>query len=187
MNRLGSGPTGASRKLTAQSDTAFRRTPSSAGIFVLAVLAGILAIAYLVNAGESARIGREANIKETKLRETKKYIARNYDALIGGKETVQEQGAARNKPLLTIIKESAEAVGLTNNLSGMSPEENKKLGLISAKVALRRVRLADVVNFLVYVRSKYPGVMDREGKLRIVPRQQGDNWDAFVSLTMKKR
>ncbi len=175
------------RSRGAQPRLALRKQKSNAGVFVLAALAGILAITYLLHVGEPARIERETRIRGAKLRDTKEYIANNYAALIGKEESARQQTRPEDKPLLTIIKESAQSVGLTDSLSAVAPEENKKLGEVTAKVVLRRIRLADLVNFLVYVRSKYPGIMDREGRLRLVPRQQGDNWDAFVSLTVKRR
>jgi hypothetical protein len=167
--------------------TGLRKEKSNAGLFVLALLAGILGIAYLLHAGEPARLDRSIKTREAKLLSTKKYLAENYDALIGGKTQTSKQSLPDGKPLLTIIKESAAGVGLTDNLSAVIPEENRKLGEVTAKVVLRRIRLADLVNFLVYVRSKYPGVIDRQGQLRLARRQQADNWDAFVSLTTKSR
>ncbi len=156
------------------------------GVFVLAALAAILAITYLAHAGEPARIARDIKIKEGKLQDVKKYIGKNYDALVGKKEKVRKQDATQDKPLLTVIKETAQRVGLTSHLSSVTPEENKKLRETTARVVIRRIRLADLVNFLVYVRSNYPGVMDREGRLRLAPRQQADSWDAFISLTVRR-
>ena len=163
-----------------------RKRKPGAGLFVTAALAAVLAIAYIAHAAEPARLEGEIKVREAKLNDTKKYVAQNYDALIGAKERPGEQAAPKEMPLLTVIKESAERVGLTASLSSVSPEENKKLGLVTAKVVLRRIRLTDLVNFLVHIRSNYPGIMDREGRLRLLPRQQGDSWDVFVSLTVKR-
>jgi hypothetical protein len=168
-------------------DKALGRRRSGTGVFVLAVIAAVLAIAYIAHAGEPARLAAAIKVKEAKLLDTKKFIAENYDSIIGTDNVAEQTAGPGDIPLLTIVKESVEAIGLTNNLSGVSPEENRKLGEVTAKVTLRRIRLADLVNFLVYVRSKYSGIVDREGRMRLVPRQEGDNWDAFISLTAKRR
>ena len=164
-----------------------RRGKSRGAVFVAAALAGILAIAYLAHAGEPARIEKLINIRSAKLKDTKEFLAEHYELLAPPKEDKGEKESVhQKKPLLSIIKECTEKVGLTERLSSISPEENKKLGEITAKVVFRRIRLADVVNFLAYVRSNYPDIKDREAQLRLARRQQGDVWDAYISLTGKK-
>jgi hypothetical protein len=163
-----------------------RKGRSRGAVFVTAALAGILAIAYLAHAGEPARIDKLIRIRRAKLEDTKEFLAEHYELLAAPKEEGKKGSILVKKPLLTIIKECAERVGLTERLSSISPQENKKLGEITAKVVFRRVRLADVVNFLAYVRSNYPEIKDREAQLRLARRQQGDVWDAFISLTGKK-
>jgi len=163
------------------------RRGSETGVFVLAALAAILAMAYLAYAGEPERIKKEIRLKEKKLREVKKYIAENYDSLVEKRDGGEQTEKIEAKPLLTVVKETAQKTGLTGYLAGVNMEENKKLGEVTAKVVLRGVRLADVINFLVYIRSKHPGISDREGRMRLLPRQQGDNWDALLSLTTRIR
>ena len=162
-----------------------RKGKSTGAVFVMAALAGILAIAYIAHAGEPARIDNLIKIRSAKLKETKKFLAEHYELLAAPKEENKKRNILEQKPLLTIIKECAERVGLTERLSSISPQENKKLGEVTAKVVFRRIRLADVVNFLAYVRSNYPDIRDREAQLRLARRQQGDMWDAYISLTGK--
>jgi hypothetical protein len=163
-----------------------RRGRSTGAVFVLAALAGILAIAYLAHAGEPARIDNLINIRKTKLKDTKEFLAQHYELLAAsGKEETKKQSVLAQKPLLSIIKECAGKVGLTERLSSISPQENKKLGEITAKVVFRRIRLADMVNFLAYLRSSYPDIKDKEAQLRLGRRQEGDVWDAYISLTGK--
>jgi hypothetical protein len=157
-------------------------------VVVTAAVAGILAIAYLAHAGEPARIENLVKIRSAKLKETKRFLAEHYELLAAPKEDQgQKQNVLQTEPLLTIIKVCAESVGLTERLSSIVPQENMKLGEITAKVVFRRVRLADVVNFLAYVRSNSADISDREAQLRLARRQQEDMWDAYVSLTGKKQ
>ncbi len=166
---------------------ASRKGGSRGAVFVMAALAVILAIAYIAHAGEPARIDKLINIRKSKLKDTKEFLAEHYELLAAPKEEeTEKQSVLAAKPLLTIIKECAEKVGLTERLSSISPQENKKLGEITAKVVFRRIRLADMVNFLAYVRSNYPEIKDREAQLRLARRQQGDIWDAYISLTGKR-
>jgi len=164
------------------------RKHSNSAIFALAAISAILAIIYVFNAGEPARLDRQIFVMQKKLRDTKNYIAEHYDELIGDEKNPQNTpGEMKKEPILTTIKNSTENVGLTNYLAGVAQEENKKLGEVTAKVTFRGIKLSDLVNFLVYVRSNYPGVTDRECQMRLARRQQGDKWDAFVSLTAKAR
>jgi hypothetical protein len=84
------------------------------------------------------------------------------------------------------VKDVTAQCGVADRLLRVVEEENKKRGELTAKVTLRRVRMADVVNFLSIAKKEYPGLWDREARMRYSRGEEADRWDVTISLTAAK-
>ncbi|MHC4780227.1 MAG: hypothetical protein ACYTFG_16785 [Planctomycetota bacterium] len=156
------------------------------------ILAGlVLATVILVGAWlwvRSAARYREAAVRrdESKLEKVELFIGDNYEMIFGAGTAEEIASPLTDKPLLTIVKELCAQCGLADRLVRVVEEENKKLGELTAKVTFRRVRIADMVNFLTLGRDSYPGLWDREARMRYARGGEADSWDVTLSLTAEK-
>jgi hypothetical protein len=157
------------------------------GAVVLAVIfVGALGVAWLwarSSASETeARCLREAE----KLVKAKTYIKANYERLLGSRDRREIPSPLRKTPLLSIVKNVSAGCGLADRIARVIEEENQKRNELTAKVTFRRIRIADIVNFLTVAKREYPGLYDREGRIRYARGQEADSWEVTLSLTAQK-
>ncbi|MHC5036547.1 MAG: hypothetical protein ACYTHM_04470 [Planctomycetota bacterium] len=124
--------------------------------------------------------------EEEKLDKVKTHIQKNYEMIFGSAKEKSVASPLLQKPMLSIVKDVAGQCGMANRIQRIVEEENKKLNELTAKVTLRRVRIADTVNFLTIARKAYPGLWDREGRMRYSRGGDADSWDVTLSLTAQK-
>jgi hypothetical protein len=156
-----------------------------AGAAALGLLAAVLAGAWLIARSSAAEAEVRAEREKEKILKVKRYFQENYDSLFGGSEKEGDRSPLRDKSFLEIVKEVSEECGLGDRVLRVSEEENSKTSEITAKVAFRSMRMADLVNFLALARKQYPGLWDREARMR-QGRNEADSWEVTLSLTAKK-
>ncbi len=144
-------------------------------------LAGVLAVAWVVKKGAKEDAAASAEREKQKLEKVAKLVSDNY-ALVFSRKESEETDSLAGRPAVSIIKEIANECGISDNLIRVIPEENRKKREITAQVVLKGVRINDLVNFLVQIRTKYPGICDREARLRLTGKGE-DSWDAGLALT----
>ncbi|MCU0722664.1 MAG: hypothetical protein MUC63_03465, partial [Planctomycetes bacterium] len=146
-----------------------------------AALAGAWVWVRSSNAEALARARKE----EEKIDRVKRYFEANYVSLFGDPAGPGNASPLRDRTFIAIVQEVSTECGLGDRVQRVSEEENAKTGEVTAKVAFRGVRIADLVNFLALARKKYPGLSDREARMR-QGRGEADSWEVTLSLTAKK-
>jgi hypothetical protein len=132
-------------------------------------------------------MGRERIVREEeKLEKVKTYIQANYETLIGTPGAEAVPSPLLKKPLLSIVKDVAAKCGIEGSIARVVEEENRKRNELTAKVSFKRIRIADLVNFLSISKREYPGLYDREARMRYARGGQADSWDVTLSLTAKR-
>ncbi|GEM_PF-2962724 len=134
-----------------------------------------------VEAMEASRV-RE----EEKLDRFKTHLEENYELFFGSEQEAEPPSPLLEKPLLSIVKDLATECGLDGRLARLVEEESAKSREMTAKISFKRVRMADVVNFLSVARKTYPGLRDREASMRHARGGEADVWDVDLSLTARK-
>jgi hypothetical protein len=157
-----------------------------AGAVALGVLAAALAGSWLWVRAEAADAEALAGREKEKIVKVKIYLEENYGALFGDPGKEGERSPLREKSFLAIVKEVSDECGIGDRVVRVSPEEeNPKTREVTAKVSFRALRMADVVNFLALARKMYPGLSDREARMR-QGRGEADAWEVTLSLTARK-
>jgi hypothetical protein len=158
----------------------------AAAFAALGGLALLLAGAWLWTFSDAKALEKRCRAEEAKVKKVKLYIEKNYEKILGPRRVEEAESPLLEKPLLSIVKDVTVQCGVADRLLRVVEEENKKLNELTAKVTLRRVRMADVVNFLAVAKKEYPGLWDREGRMRYARGEEADRWDVTLSLTAAK-
>ncbi len=117
---------------------------------------------------------------EKHLENARALLVKNKDLALPA-EMLPGANILANKSLRTILMEAAERTGIPGRLEGINPTVDKKKGLLKARVALRGVRLEEIVKFLLYLKNLSAGIMDREASMRMIGYNQ-DKWKLDLLL-----
>ncbi|MHC4598552.1 MAG: hypothetical protein ACYS47_06065 [Planctomycetota bacterium] len=156
------------------------------GMFVFGVVAIGLAAAWLGVRSAALRKEEACRIQGEKIDKVKTFLEKNPALIFAEERSEKTPTPLREKPLISIVKELSAQCGLDDRLLRVVMEENRKLQEMTAKVTFRRVRIADVVNFLTIGKEAFPGLWDREGRMRYSRGGEADAWDVTLSLTAEK-
>jgi hypothetical protein len=156
------------------------------GFALLGGAAVLLAAAWLWTLSGARAVEKRCRTEEAKVKKVKAYVEKNYEKILGPRDAVEAESPLLKKPLLSIVKDVTAQCGVADRLQRVVEEENKKANEVTAKVTLRRVRMADVVNLLSIAKKEYPGLWDREARMRYARGQEADRWDVTLSLTAVK-
>lgn len=158
-------------------------------VFVAALLAlasVVLAGAWLWVSAQASEVESRCRTEEKKLDKVKTWLSSNYARVYGDPETDGTKTLLQGTTLLKVVKSVSEESGLTRQLVRVTEEENAKTGEMTAKVTFQKLRMADLVNFLALTKARYPGVCDREARLRAA-RGEADSWNVTLSLSAMSR
>ncbi len=153
-----------------------------AAIAALFAAAAVLAVIWLVRSADRDEAASSAERENLKLEKAAKLVADNQAVVFLKQNGTAEGNGMAGKSAISIVREVAESCGISENLIRVIPEENRKKGEVTAQVVLKGVKINDLVNFLVQIRTRYPAIRDREARLRLAGRAE-DSWDAGLALT----
>ena len=93
----------------------------------------------------------------------------------------------RKKSLRTILMEAAKEVGISGRLEAINPTTDKKKSILKARVALRGVKVEEIVKFLLYLKNLQAGIKDKEASMRMLG-YNVDRWrlDLLLEAPMVK-
>ncbi len=119
---------------------------------------------------------------EEKLGQAKKTIQENPHILLPTKQKVLNPTLLAEKSLRTVVSEATEKLGISRNIDAIDPSEDKKHGIVKARVSLRDVPIRKIVEFIVHVRNLSAGIRDVGATMRM----QGYNRDSWrIDLTLE--
>ena len=119
---------------------------------------------------------------EEKLLQAKQTIRENRHLLIPSEEKILNPALLREKSLRTVVKEATEKAGISRSLEAVNPSEDKKGGIVRARVSLGNLDLRKIVEFIVSLKNLSAGIRDTEAIMRM----QGYNVDRWrLELTLE--
>ncbi len=151
-------------------------------LFALLAATGVALLLLLLDE-RATRTEHEARIAEleTKVRETRDLVREYRDILLPPKEKIENPKLLAEKSLMTLVMEAAEKIGIAPNLESVDPSEDKKAGVVRARVALKDVNLRQIVEFLVGLKGMSAGIRDNEATMRM-QNYNADSWRLEVTL-----
>ena len=85
------------------------------------------------------------------------------------------------KSLRTVVMEACEKVGISRNLEAVNPGEDRKKGILRARVVIRGVALRKIVEFIVQLKNFSAGIRDTDASLRMMG-YNVDRWRLDLTL-----
>jgi hypothetical protein len=174
------------KTLTAENGGSDGSRARVTGTVLLGLVTVVLALCWLGVRSAALREEKACRVQAGKIDKVKTFLEKNPALVFSETRVEKVPSPLREKPLISIVKELSAQCGLADRLLRVVEEENRKLGELTAKVTYRRVRIADVVNFLTIGRETYPGLWDREGRMRYARGGEANAWDVTLSLTAEK-
>ncbi len=148
---------------------------------LLAVTAA--ALVFFLMDERAARTEHEARIAEleSRVREAGDIVREYRDVLLPPKELIRNPRLLAEKSLMTVVMEAAQKIGIAPNLESVDPSEDKKSNVVKARVALKDVRMQQIVEFLVALKSLSAGIRDNDATMRMQS-YNVDSWRLELTL-----
>jgi len=151
----------------------------------LYILLGVVAVVLLIFlADEHAGLeDTRARIRsfEDKVLKARDTIRFNRDVLLPPREKVLNPSLLAEKSLRTVVMEACEKVGISGNLEAVNPGEDRKKGILRARVVIRGVELRKIVGFIVHLKNCSAGIRDTDASLRMMGYNL-DRWRLDITL-----
>jgi hypothetical protein len=162
-------------------------TPKSDGRLFFMLAGAALVLLVMLVAERSARAGTLAEISdmESKLCEAKNALRANGRLFFPWTERVTDRTLLAGKSLRSVVKEASGAAGIGGNLVSITPGEDRKKGMVHARVMLRGVPLNKITEFILNLRNLGAGIRDVEANLTMMG-YNADRWQMDVMLEAPK-